>query len=136
MNIVPLCLASSEALVRNWDSGGTIALQLLAILFLVLLNGFFVASEFAIVKVRGSQLEALEEEGEKRAAFARWKAAHPKGADREDQPLAAERQSRGRLLQQVGGFVISPGSPPGSRRRQRRAILAQLRRLGSFLKIM
>jgi CBS domain containing-hemolysin-like protein len=41
------------------------------ILVLVGLNGFFVASEFALVKVRSSQLDALEEEGNKRAAFVR-----------------------------------------------------------------
>jgi CBS domain containing-hemolysin-like protein len=41
------------------------------ILSLVILNGFFVASEFALVKVRSSQLDALEEEGNKRAAFVR-----------------------------------------------------------------
>lgn len=63
-------------MATNWDSGGVIFLQAGAILFLVLLNGFFVASEFAIVKVRGSQLEALEEEGETRAAFARHVTAH------------------------------------------------------------
>ena len=38
---------------------GVIFLKLLAIGFLVALNGFFVASEFAIVKVRSSQLDAL-----------------------------------------------------------------------------
>ncbi|MDB6150719.1 MAG: corC 2, partial [Chthoniobacter sp.] len=71
-----LMLASTEAVARHWDGGGNILLQLAVILFLVLLNGFFVASEFAIVKVRGSQLEALEEEGEKRAAFARHVTVH------------------------------------------------------------
>jgi CBS domain containing-hemolysin-like protein len=71
-----LFLASSEALATQWESGGVILLQLLGIMFLVLLNGFFVASEFAIVKVRGSQLEAVEEEGEKRAPFARHVTAH------------------------------------------------------------
>ncbi len=35
------------------------------------LNGFFVASEFSLVKVRGSQLDALVEEGERRAVAAR-----------------------------------------------------------------
>ena len=30
-------------------------------LFLVILNGFFVAAEFAIVKVRSSQLETIKE---------------------------------------------------------------------------
>jgi CBS domain containing-hemolysin-like protein len=42
-------------------------LQLVVVLGLVALNGFFVASEFAIVKVRSSQLEALNASGEKRA---------------------------------------------------------------------
>lgn len=69
-------IASVETVARQWDSGGTILWQLLVIFFLVLLNGFFVASEFAIVKVRGSQLEALEAEGEPRAAFARHVTAH------------------------------------------------------------
>ncbi len=76
MNITPLFLASSEVLATDWDSGGAMLFQLAIIMFLVLLNGFFVASEFAIVKVRGSQLEALEEEGESRATFARHVTAH------------------------------------------------------------
>jgi len=45
--------------------------QLFVILLLVFLNGFFVASEFALVKVRGSQLDLLEEAGNRRAALAR-----------------------------------------------------------------
>jgi CBS domain containing-hemolysin-like protein len=76
MNIVPLLLASSEALATDWASAGAIFFQLAIIVFLVVLNGFFVASEFAIVKVRGSQLEALEAEGESRAAFARHVTVH------------------------------------------------------------
>ncbi|HEX2021489.1 MAG TPA: hemolysin family protein [Candidatus Thermoplasmatota archaeon] len=44
-----------------------VAWRILAVILLVLLNGFFVASEFAIVKVRGSQLEALARGGDKRA---------------------------------------------------------------------
>ena len=48
-------------------SGAPVALQLLVVGGLVALNGFFVASEFAIVKVRSSQLEALEASGEKNA---------------------------------------------------------------------
>lgn len=38
-------------------------LMLLLAAFLVLLNGFFVAAEFALVKVRATQLDALIEEG-------------------------------------------------------------------------
>ncbi|CAB4936164.1 unannotated protein [freshwater metagenome] len=38
-------------------SGGTVAIELAGTLLLVLLNGFFVAGEFAIARVRGSQVE-------------------------------------------------------------------------------
>ncbi|MEK0450170.1 MAG: hypothetical protein RL088_2438 [Verrucomicrobiota bacterium] len=65
MNIVSI-IASGGAIVREWADGGTIVLQWIGILALVLLNGFFVAAEFALVKVRSSQLEALEQEGNRR----------------------------------------------------------------------
>ena len=67
-------LAASVA--QEWDSPVVLLGKLAVILFLVLLNGFFVAAEFAIVKVRGSQLGALDETGEKRAGFARHVVAH------------------------------------------------------------
>lgn len=41
--------------------------QVLLVLFILLLNGFFVAAEFAIVKVRESQINVLLEKGEQRA---------------------------------------------------------------------
>src|SRR5205809_807005 len=44
---------------------------LLLALFFVLANGFFVAAEFAIVKVRPTQLSELVEEGSGRARMAR-----------------------------------------------------------------
>jgi CBS domain containing-hemolysin-like protein len=47
-----------------------IALKLLVVLFLVLLNGFFVAAEFAIVKVRSTQIETLLKRRDRRARFA------------------------------------------------------------------
>src|SRR5438128_8327827 len=43
---------------------------------LVALNGFFVACEFAIVKVRASQLDTLAEEGNVRAVFANLVRVH------------------------------------------------------------
>lgn len=47
-----------------------IALNLCIVLVLVLLNGFFVAAEFALVKVRQSRLTQLAEEGNSRAKYA------------------------------------------------------------------
>jgi len=47
------------------------ALQLAAVPLLVLLNGFFVAAEFALVKIRDTQLEALVSKGHRRAKVAR-----------------------------------------------------------------
>jgi CBS domain containing-hemolysin-like protein len=47
-----------------------IILNMLLVMFLVLLNGFFVAAEFALVKVRQSRLQQLENEGNVRAKYA------------------------------------------------------------------
>jgi CBS domain containing-hemolysin-like protein len=71
-----LFLAAGGELATEWAPGGVIFLQILAIFFLVFLNGFFVASEFAIVKVRSSQLDALIEEGNRQAKFARHVTTH------------------------------------------------------------
>ena len=62
MTFFPI-LAEHGAIVTQWDAPGTITINLVAIVVLVLLNGFFVAAEFALVKVRGSQLDPLVEEG-------------------------------------------------------------------------
>jgi CBS domain containing-hemolysin-like protein len=48
-----------------------VALKILAVFALVALNGFFVAAEFALVKVRDTQLEALVASGHRRAKVAR-----------------------------------------------------------------
>ncbi len=69
-------LADSAYLAREWGSLEGMLLEVLIILGLVLLNGFFVAAEFALVKVRASQLEALEEEGNRRAGTARKAVGH------------------------------------------------------------
>ena len=52
------------------------ALGLLSVLFLVLMNGFFVATEFAIVAVRRSRLDQLAAEGSANAAAARDVVGH------------------------------------------------------------
>jgi CBS domain containing-hemolysin-like protein len=46
------------------------ALLLLLVFVLVLVNGFFVAAEFAIVRSRRSRIEQFANEGDKRAARA------------------------------------------------------------------
>ena len=60
----------------QWESGEIIFLRLLAIFALVLLNGFFVASELAIVKIRGSQLDTLIEQGDTRALVTKHITTH------------------------------------------------------------
>ncbi|WP_242916133.1 hemolysin family protein [Pontibacter liquoris] len=52
------------------------ALDLLLTLFLVLLNGFFVAAEFAIVKVRASQIELRAQTGNAMAKIAQHMLVH------------------------------------------------------------
>jgi CBS domain containing-hemolysin-like protein len=47
-----------------------IVLRILAVLVLVLLNGFFVAAEFALVKVRDTQITPLIQKGNRRARVA------------------------------------------------------------------
>ncbi|WP_160724160.1 hemolysin family protein [Bacillus sp. USDA818B3_A] len=51
-------------------------LNVLAIILLIILTGFFVAIEFAIVKVRPSRIDQLIEEGEKRAVAAKRVVTH------------------------------------------------------------
>ncbi|MCK6526443.1 hemolysin family protein [Myxococcota bacterium] len=51
-------------------------LTLLAAVALLLLNGFFVAAEFAIVKVRETRLRELQEQGSRRAGLAHEMVVH------------------------------------------------------------
>src|SRR5438552_1311840 len=75
--MIPLFFAVAvDSPATGWESPETIFFKLVIIMALVLLNGFFVASEFAIVKVRGSQLDALVDQGVRRAKFARHVTAH------------------------------------------------------------
>jgi len=54
----------------NWDAAILIVLKILAVLALVLMNGFFVAAEFALVKIRDTQLTLLIRQGQRRAKVA------------------------------------------------------------------
>jgi CBS domain containing-hemolysin-like protein len=68
----PLGLAPiAETIAQHWDPPIVLIGKLLAIAVLVLLNGFFVAAEFALVKIRISHIHTLAGRGSKRAAFVR-----------------------------------------------------------------
>jgi len=71
-----ISLPFADAVVTHWDPPGVLVGKLLVIAALVALNGFFVACEFAIIKVRASQLDALVEEGNARARFAKYIRSH------------------------------------------------------------
>jgi CBS domain containing-hemolysin-like protein len=63
-----LALLASAALAQeDLPSLGTLIVPTLVIMILVLVNGFFVAAEFAIIGVRPSKVEQKVEEGDQRA---------------------------------------------------------------------
>ena len=66
----------ADAAVTQWDPPGIILGKLATIAALVGLNGFFVACEFSIIKVRASQLDTLVEEGNARARLAKYIRSH------------------------------------------------------------
>jgi CBS domain containing-hemolysin-like protein len=54
----------------NWAAIILVVLKIMAVLALVLLNGFFVAAEFALVRIRETQLDILVAKGWRRAKMA------------------------------------------------------------------
>src|SRR5215472_16673252 len=77
MNSLLLQLLSlAGAPITQWDPARVIIAKLTVIAALVGLNGFFVACEFSIIKVRASQLDTLAEEGDARARFAKHIRSH------------------------------------------------------------
>ena len=60
----------------DWHHLSVLALKILAVLVLVALNGFFVATEFALVKVRLTQLEPLVARGQRRARMVQHIVTH------------------------------------------------------------
>lgn len=66
-----LFLAASQDIPHEYPSIGKSLLYLAGIIFFLLLNAFFVASEFAIVKVRPSQIEGEMEAKPRRAGVAK-----------------------------------------------------------------
>jgi magnesium and cobalt exporter, CNNM family len=64
-----LVLPLADVIARKWDPIILLFAKLAVVMALVLLNGFFVVAEFALVKIRDSQLNTLAAEGIKRAAL-------------------------------------------------------------------
>ena len=64
LHLPSLLADTSHKVVKTWDHvhATDVGWQIGLIVFFVLLNGFFVAAEFAIVKVRGSQIDELIDE--------------------------------------------------------------------------
>ena len=54
----------------------SVAFKLALVLFLIFMNGFFVAAEFAVVKIRTSRLEMMIQDGNKRAKYAKMLTDH------------------------------------------------------------
>jgi CBS domain containing-hemolysin-like protein len=73
MNMPPLFLLVAPSIdakvAPGWDPPMLLIAKLLAIFALVLLNAFFVAAEFALVKIRSSHVDMLASRGSKRAGF-------------------------------------------------------------------
>jgi CBS domain containing-hemolysin-like protein len=61
----------SHSISMNWNTAILIALKILAVFALVLLNGFFVAAEFSLVRIRETQLDTLVLKNWRRARMAR-----------------------------------------------------------------
>lgn len=60
----------------NWNELVDDGLKILAVVLLVLVNGFFVAAELALVRIRDTQLGSLAGRGNRRAKVARQIVAH------------------------------------------------------------
>src|SRR5262249_49336540 len=71
MNFPSLFLLApvADVVAKNWDPPMLLVPKLVTVVALVLVNGFFVVAEFALVKIRDSQIKTLADEGVRRAAF-------------------------------------------------------------------
>lgn len=66
----PLAAGAAASIPSEWDAPETTLLKLAAIIAILLLNAFFVACRFAIAGLSSSRVEALAEQGNRRARFA------------------------------------------------------------------
>src|SRR5262249_28580497 len=64
-----LLVPIADVVAQHWDPPMLLIAKLVTVVVLVMLNGFFVVAEFALVKIRDSQIKTLADEGVRRAAF-------------------------------------------------------------------
>src|SRR5436853_6561436 len=71
MNFPSLLLLApiADVVAQHWDPLMLLIAKLATIAVLVAVNGFFVVAEFALVKIRDSQLKTLADEGVRRAGL-------------------------------------------------------------------
>src|SRR5256884_7158925 len=71
MNVPSLFLLVpiADVVARYWDPPVILIAKLVTVGALVILNGFFVVAEFALVKIRDSQLKTLADEGVRQAVL-------------------------------------------------------------------
>src|SRR4029450_13682428 len=67
-SLFPLAFIA-DVVAQHWDPLIILIAKLVTVVALVLLNGFFVVAEFALVKIRDSQLKTLADEGVRRAGL-------------------------------------------------------------------
>src|SRR5438067_12404206 len=73
MNVLTLFLLApfADVVARQWDPRVILIAKLVTVGALVILNVFFVVAEFALVKIRDSQLKTLADEGVRQAVLVR-----------------------------------------------------------------
>ncbi len=64
-----LLVPIADVVARHWDPPVILIAKLVTVGALVILNGFFVVAEFALVKIRDSQLKTLADEGVRQAVL-------------------------------------------------------------------
>src|SRR5213595_3390903 len=69
-SLFPLAFIA-DVVARHWDPPVILIAKLVTVGALVILNGFFVVAEFALVKIRDSQLKTLADEGVRQAVLVR-----------------------------------------------------------------
>src|SRR5436305_14198664 len=67
-SLFPLAFIA-DVVAQHWDPLMLLIVKLMTVMALVLVNGFFVVAEFALVKIRDSQLKTLADTGVKRASL-------------------------------------------------------------------